>query len=311
MLPKYFVIWFSVAAFFASTAFADTRSMTQRTSPVTPPQMVKQRTVQEQSPPADALVLTPPVKKRDPFNMFSGGPAGYLLSQYLKTTVEFTPDAARRERMAMMAIHKAPPQVRQQMVSEIMAAYQRLPEMDYDRRWLLVNTLAQLGDEKATEAFGTIALSALPPERLMRKKNTEWSSRDEEVSIRLAAVRGLNKLAARKISMAEQKLIFVANRSPLVAVRKQAIMGYVFAPTRSLKTGTMEGFSKSPLFAQRLMNIKNQLPPDARKMADEVTSLKPDISTPVAVRNAIMDRSKRIEPQIQDPPPIIRKGGRP
>jgi hypothetical protein len=303
-------------ALVASTAFAQPVSGPQRTlSPTVPKTVVQERQVpgqvqgKEKGAAPDVLNLTQPqTAKRDPLDIFSGGPAGYLLSQYLKTAVDFTPEAARRQRMALNALKQAPPNVRQQMVSELVAAYQRMPEGEYDRRWLLVDTLSQLDDQQSTEHLGMIALTALPPERVNRK-NADWSSRDEEISIRLAAVRGLTKLSAKQVSAAEGKLILIAARSNITAVRKQAILGYVDAPARSAKIGTLEGFRKTPVFTQRLTNIKRQIPPDAQKMADEVTMIKPDISIPVEVIQAVQNRKMRIEPQQNDPAPAARKGG--
>ncbi len=264
---------------------------------------------QDKGAPADTFTPAPDgTAKKDPFDLFSGGPAGFLLSQYLKTTVDFAPDAARRQRMALSELQKADESVKRQMVSELVAAYQRLPEEDYDRRWLLIDTLAQLERAEAVEHLSGIALTALPPERLMRK-GEEWSSRDDEIAIRLAAVRGLARLSAMKVSAADKKLISIAGRSTLPAIKKQAIQGYLDAPVRSLKTGTLEGYRKSPDFNRRFTDLKRQLPAEAQRLADEVVTVKPDIAVPDEVKQAVQNRKTRQEPATNDAPPVVKKGG--
>lgn len=299
----------AAAVLVATIAQAETTRAPQITPQRLPVEVIKVRPIQDKGAPADSLTITPKQEKKDPFDMFSGGPAGFLLSQYLKTTADFGPDAARHQRMALDELQQAPANVKQQMVSELVAAYGRLPEADYERRWLLIDTLAQLDREEAVEHLGKIALSDVPPERIKRKDDA-WSSRDEEISIRLAAVRGLSRLSARQVQAADTKLVTIAGQAKWLAIKKHAIQGYLDAPAKRAKAPALDTYRKSPIFTQRLTDLKKQLPPEARKLADEVGTLKPDLGIPEEVKKAVQEKKTRKEPQKQDPPPAVQKGGR-
>ncbi len=135
------------------------------------------------------------------WDLFSGTQAGSLLTGHLKTSMNFIEGAARRERVSLMHLRNQSEELQKQMVAESIAAYYRLNEEEYFKRWSVVDLLSELENGNALDMLEEIALSTVPAEKFpfpvaSNNKNSKFvQSRELEVRIRLAAVRGIVKLS--------------------------------------------------------------------------------------------------------------------
>ncbi len=280
-------------------------------SPAAAPPTLSRPPVQAVTPadPADTLSeSSEQPSAKDPLDIFSGGPAGILLSQYLRTATAYTEGAARQQRRAFARMRNAKPEIQQQLVPELAAAYQRLPETDYDRRWLLIDTLGQLQTPESLDYLGQIAQTGLPDEK-MPKAARHQATNDQEIAIRLAAVRGITKLARRSLPKADKLLLEVARKSPVRGVKNQAIHGYLHAPQRTTKMHSAGEYRMTPTYSQRLTVLKRTLPVEVYKPAERAYLSPRLFASPPEIIQRKQAETKK-ESRESSAPPTIRRGGK-
>ncbi|MCP3958626.1 MAG: hypothetical protein GY719_12305 [bacterium] len=257
--------------------------------------------------PADQLLGPGPIVEpgKEPFTIFSGGAAGRLLTRHMTTMVDFSEGAARRHRVSRAWLLGAPEDTQQQMLSEAVAAYARLPEPSYGERWLTVSVLADLERSESLDFLSEIALAEIPPERLSQL-DPHASSRGEELAIRLATVRGISRLASRGNPAADMRLLEIVSTSPHRALAVRAIHGFLHAPLYQLDRVPLDQFHQSDEYRRRLTVVRGTLPPEMRDLL-EVRPLSRDLApTPPdvieAIRTPIVGRVSPIPGLFQLPP---------
>ena len=259
--------------------------------------------------PPDRLLPPEPVagERPEPVAVFSSGAAGQLLARQMKTMVDFGEGAARRHRVSLALLRSTPEETQQQMVSELVAAYARLPEPAYHQRWLVITLLAELGRAEALDFLTELALSDLPPERLSGGEH-QASSQAEELAIRLAAVRGVGRLASRESPDADQSLLEIARSSSRRSVTIRAIHAYLYAPLFTMDTLALDDFRQSDEYELRLVALRESLPPDALELL-EVAPLSPQLApTPRDVIEAArVPRAPRRPPTAPGLPDFLRR----
>ena len=236
--------------------------------------------------PPDQLTLTVAGPRPEPFAVFSGGAASGLLTRHMRTMVDFSEGAARRHRVSVVSLRSASEELQRQMLSELIAAYARLPEAAYRLRWLTVSALADLERSEALETLSAIALSELPPERLSQL-DPHASSQGEELAIRLATVRGVARLASRGNATADSRLLEMVESSPHRAIRLQAIQGFLYAPLHLLDRVPLSRYRQSDEYLRRLAVVRETLPAGMQELL-EVQPLSSELApTPTEVMDAI------------------------
>lgn len=225
------------------------------------------------------------------WGLFNGTAAGSLLTGHLRTGMDYTVGAARRERVSLMHLRNQSVELQNQMAAEAVAAYYRLEEVEYFKRWYTVHLLSELENENALDILSGIALSTLPIE-----KNTApvpdgalivANSRKSEIKIRLAAVRGLVKLIKEGQTQAEDLLLKVAKESPLRSVKTQAIHNYLMAPviSRTILFKSIEDYRQSQMYQDRLTILRRQLPSAVHYMFDIKPISWDNVPTPNEVKS--------------------------
>ncbi len=204
--------------------------------------------------------------RRDVTDIFSGGKAGYLLSQHLRTVLDYSPGEARRESLSLSNLKQQDERLKQQMAAELLTAYSRLEEGNYSLRWLVIDLLAQLEINEAADALAEVTLSTIPSEKMAEDHHN--STTDEELSIRLASTRGLAKLAADGDQMAAEKLLVIAEESPLRAIQIQAVHGFLLAPLKKIGSTSIEAYKLSEIYQARLQELEKRLPAETVRLAD-------------------------------------------
>jgi hypothetical protein len=121
-------------------------------------------------------------------------PAPLELDDELRTWLQFAydPDEASREREeAALARLRVDPARSSRVLAE---AYDRVDERSYDLRWALVYCAGSLNALAALPLLARVLEAEIPPER--SDDVHHFSTRGEETSLRLQAVRGIAALAS-------------------------------------------------------------------------------------------------------------------
>lgn len=204
-------------------------------------------------------VATPEVKgvPKGYFELFSNQPAGVLLSRYLETQVDFSEGANTRQISALKAIQEADDKIKKKMIPELINAYGRLAETDFDRRFMVIDAMTQVGSPEVLDFLPKIVLSNLPE---VKRSHHFFGPYENEIVVRLAAVEGVSALATKKYPASEAKLIEIAKVSPEKAIKVAAIQGYLNAPLWKMSPRSYESYRGSSVYKQRVASLKKTLP---------------------------------------------------
>lgn len=193
----------------------------------------------------------------DPFDLFSGSIAGRALSEHLRVATRYDDFAARRYRMSLARLKS--PELSRQAVAELASAYARLPSAAYDQRWLIVHTLGELERSDALDALADVAARTVPAAIASADESTS-SPREEEISIRLAAVRGIARLAQLGYRGADDQLLALARTSTVLAVQLQAVQAYLNAARIDTRATSLAAYRQTRAFAARADVVRRTLP---------------------------------------------------
>lgn len=181
---------------------------------------------------------------------FPATPLGHALDRHLRLTERLDPNA--EQAYAQSLAHLRTNAVA--AVRLLTRAYADTPPDRYLDRWKLVDALAGLEHPRALSPLVDIAQAAIPAERY---RATGFSSRSEELMIRQAAVRGIERLARAGVPAAETALIRVIEGAQH-RVRKHAVVAY-------LRSGPDTAVRKAQLRARLPLSDAWML--DARELA--------------------------------------------
>ncbi|HEU4405984.1 MAG TPA: hypothetical protein VFS43_12020 [Polyangiaceae bacterium] len=189
---------------------------------------------------------------------FSATPVGNALASYVaaELSVQGASVASRSAATAYLRAHPS------EVTSELLAAYDRLPEGQYQARWYIVRTLSALELREAAGALDSIVQREVPPERWAPAPHGKSSVREEEI-VRARAIGGLRSLAIAGSPEASAALRRALS-SPLVPVKMAATQAYLAAGRRS---------------TARVAEARALLPPDQQRWVD----LRPATATDLAV----------------------------
>lgn len=258
------------------------------------------------SEPDDTFILKGTTQTtKDSFDIFSGSKAGFLLSKHLKTSVDYAPGIARREMLSLNKLKRQNKELKQQMVSELFAAYTRQKKENYEMRWLIVDLLAQLEINESVKILTSLTVNKIPKETL--KHEHHRSSTDEEVAIRLASMRGLVSIASNGNINAEKNLIKIAKSSPITAIKIQAIYGYLMVPLKKSKITNVKKYRTSSIYKTRLKKLKKLLPEEIIKLVDVKPASKKYMPVPEDVLNSIKTPDMKKENHTTSQPPRVVK----
>lgn len=143
----------------------------------------------------------------------------------LAMPAEMPAEADRRYAESLEGLRRSPTEV----ADLLTAAYREIEPTRYYERWGLAKTLADLQAPAAYDTLAQIARAPLPPER--NEDLHHFSTREEEVIIRLRALEGLALLAAQGHKAADADLLSLAIDRPdsNSAIQTRAIKAYLRA----------------------------------------------------------------------------------
>ncbi len=143
--------------------------------------------------------------------------------------------------------------------------YKNVSEEKYMLRMLLIETLKELKFNTSLNMLNEIAVSKIPDEK---SKDTEYSTKEEEIIIRLCAIEGLTSLAMNQ-NIKAQQLLFKLIDVDDMTLKQIAIRGYL----KSLKADTLVS---SEQINENIELIKKKVPNELHWM---VTYKETDIKS--------------------------------
>jgi hypothetical protein len=146
-------------------------------------------------------------------------PAGQQIKEHFTAMAGVGKDAEANYQKSLAAMRANPA-----LTPVLMEVYDAIPEEDYFRRTLVVETLKEMHSADALPYLVRIANATIPIDRL--PKNTEMDTRESEIVIRITAVQGLSTLAAGNSKAASDSLLKLVGHSDLT-VRQMAARGYL------------------------------------------------------------------------------------
>jgi hypothetical protein len=203
----------------------------------------------------DSLAVTPVV---DTFG-FPDTPVGRALDAHMALEMRSDGESVFLYSASFAFLRANAPEV----VAELMAAYERLPEERYLARWHLVRTLSGLELREAAGGLDSIVHRPVPPER-WAPNHEGHSSVGEEAILRMRAIDGLKALALSGSAEASDSLRRAVN-SPLASVRRAAVQSYVAAGRRA---------------PSRLAEARTMLPTEQRHWVDLRPATSADFAVP-------------------------------
>lgn len=149
---------------------------------------------------------------------FANDNMGRLLEGHLHRMVKFDRDAERNYQASLVQLRKDAVKV----VPLLAAAFEKMPEKEFARRWTVMETLREMEHPSALKTLKAVALSPVPQERWT--DDQERSSQDQEVFIRATAIDGLAVLSKKGQGEALEALKGLI-RNPDITLRRRAIRG--------------------------------------------------------------------------------------
>jgi len=146
-------------------------------------------------------------------------PVGKQIKEHLTTMAGVGVDAEANYQSSLAAMRSNP-----EVLPVLAEIYEALPEEDYFRRTLVVETLKELRSAGALPHLIRVANAPIPEDRI--PDNTEINTREDEIVIRITAVQGLSVLAARDSSEANDQLLKLVAHDDLT-VRQMAARGFL------------------------------------------------------------------------------------
>jgi len=159
---------------------------------------------------------------------FPAGAIGDLLRTHMKAMTGVGKDPEQKFQDAEKAYQASLRELRgraPEVIPLLAGAYNRTKESNYFRRWALVETMRELQSETAVIALAQIATSAIPQERI--RTDSERSSVDEEIRIRVTAVEGLGPHA--RTNKAAERTLLNLTKNPHLGIHRAAIREYLAA----------------------------------------------------------------------------------
>jgi len=244
--------------------------------------------VVEPSDRSDAFGLKEPSKgaKQSWLAYFSGAEAGADIARYLGIVASPGPDAARRERVALAQLQKKSKKLKSQMVSELYAAYMRMKETDYYKKWLLVNTLGKLNMQVGLNVLHKIAISPIPEEKF-KQVNDAVSSRAEESLIRFAAIQGISRYALNHKGDGEKLLFNIATRAKAKAVKNIAVQWYLYLPMKLDKKSDTKKYQNTRVFKNRVQKLGDSMKVDIKYFIKTKPTKKKNVDFPITRSNVL------------------------
>lgn len=146
-------------------------------------------------------------------------PAGRQIKQHLTAMAAVGVDAEANYQQSLASLRANPE------VTPVLAdVYSAIPEEDYFRRTLIVETLKEMRSLKVLPYLSRIATAPIPEDRL--PENTEVNTREAEIVIRITAIQGLSILAANSSAEANDLLLELVGHDELT-VRQMAARGFL------------------------------------------------------------------------------------
>lgn len=179
---------------------------------------------------------------------------GRQLKEHLTIIVAVDEDSEQRYQQSLARLRNNPG-----VVKAIFAAYTASPEELYFQRQLLVETLKEMRSEEALDYLHRIASEPIPQEKFTTK-GAEYSTREEEIIVRVTAIEGINYLASE--GNAADKLLSGYVTHEDLTVRQLAVRGYLSAAGEETR-------------AKRIARLKTVLPPEEHWfITGETTDIK-------------------------------------
>ncbi|MFG2138256.1 hypothetical protein [Streptomyces sp. NPDC048650] len=144
-----------------------------------------------------------PLQEEHRWNFAGSGGLGTALAEALYAMSGTGAYAEENYERALDALHGYPSE---EVAALLQRGWDTLPESAYPDRWGVVQLLTDLRLPTATDVFGTILATPIPPERAPEDAH-RFSTVGEEIILRTTAVEGLARLAAQDDAGAVDLLI--------------------------------------------------------------------------------------------------------
>ena len=144
--------------------------------------------------------------------------AGRQLKAHITTMVAHGEDAESKYQASLNELRKD-----STMYETVYSAYEKFSENKYMERILLTETLKELRTTDALNFLNDIATATVPAEKSV---DSEYSTRGNEVVIRVTAIEGITLLANNENEEARKLLLNLTENSDLT-IKQMAVRGYL------------------------------------------------------------------------------------
>lgn len=197
---------------------------------------------------------------------------GGVLSRFFSTLGSFDQVTLAEQAAALDALKSN----RDVASNELIDAYYRVDQSDYNLRYDIMYTLAELGSTVSLPIFVDVSESPLPPRVSESHINqqTAHGTFKEELFVRMRAVSGLKNLGDQDVKGARDALLRLSLNAENITIRSDAIKAYL----RTSDRVDQDSAYLADLLPSQYHELIDITPTDLSPIADEIFSDNEEVS---------------------------------